>query len=276
MNEVSDNKFRLYCLKALGIISDASTLKEIIETSIFFRPSEKRLTEAIIIKMGLKTVPTLISLVKDVKLHDHSRILASKTLGRIALPQLQTNLNEILEIEIKRAYFYLYCGHTIQKEYPLYDLKLLENALLTGLQSVVSFIIHLLGAAGSLEDCDLLAYSLHSKNAKDQADAVETIEKNCSRRIFTKIQPLIDEWPVEEIFKAYEKFYGSLPSISLSELLTKLENSASLFDKTIASSLKAKLRMPKWRESLREQIKNSDGPLHQYAYELLESSNIPG
>ena len=127
-----------------------------------------------------------------------------------------------------------------------------------------------------MEDCDLLAYSLHSKNAKDQADAVETMEKNCSRRIFTKIQPLIDEWPLEEIFKAYEKFYGSFPSVSLSELLTKLENSASLFDKTIASSLKAKLRMPKWRESLREQIKNSDGPLHQYAYELLESSNIPG
>ncbi len=272
IDEVSDSQFRINCLKALGIISDSSTIKEIIKKSIFFRPAEKRLTETIITKMGLKTVPNLLSFVKDTNLHDHSRILASKILGRIALPQLQANLNEILEIEIKRAYFYLYFGHNIQKEYPLYDLSLLENALLTGLQSIVSFIIHLLGAAGSLEDCDLLVHSLHSKNAKDQADAVETLEKNCDRKIYKRIQPLIDEWPLKEVFSTYEKYYGSFPDLSLRELLNKLDNSASLFDKTIASYLKTKLRMPNWKESLRKQIKTSDGALHQYAYELLEST----
>ena len=275
MSEVSDNKFRLYCLEALGIISDSSLLKKIIQASIFFRPSEKRLTETIIVKMGLKTVPGLISLIKNVKLHDRCRILASKILGRIALPQLQANLKETLEIEIKRAYFYLYFGHTVQKEYPLYDLKLLENALLTGFESAISFIIHLLGVAGSLEDSDLLVHSLRSKNDKIQADAVETLEKNCDRHIFNRIHFLIDDRPLEEKIKAYAKIYGPFSNLSLTELLTELEKSTSLFNRTVASHLKAKFRMPKWRESLREQIKNSDGPLHQYAYELLESSTTP-
>ncbi|MFA5250573.1 MAG: hypothetical protein WC371_04120, partial [Parachlamydiales bacterium] len=270
MGEVSDSRFRLCCLEALGIISDSSTIKEIIKESIFFRPAERRLAETVILKMGLKTVPVLIALIKDLKLHDRCRILAGKILGRIALPQLQANLREIIDLEIRRAYFYLYFGHTIQKEYPLYDLKLLENALLTGFQSIVSFIIHLLGAAGSLEEGDLLVLSLHSKNTKAQADAIETLEKNCDSHIFNRIQPLIDDWPIEEKLKIYEKNYAVSTRLSLTELLNTLENSASLFDRTIASSLKAKFRMPKWRESLREQIKSSDGPLHQYAYELLK------
>lgn len=271
INDTSDNKIRLCCLEALGKIGDSSTVKDIILSSIFFRPNEKRLTETIISDMGLKTVPILISIIKDTSLHDRSRILVGKILGRIALPQLQANLHDIIDKEISRAYFYYYFGNNVQKKYPEHDLHLLKNALLTGYQSAVDFIIYLLGAAGSIEDCDLIVHSLHSKNAKSRSHAIETIEKNCENNIFRKIQPLIDDVPSESKLETYFSLGGSFPELTLSDLLKTLETSASLFDKAIASHLRAKFRMPDWKESLRQQIKTCDGPLHHYAYELLES-----
>ncbi len=271
MSETSDNKIRLCCLEALGKIGDSSTVRNIILASIFFRPNERRLTETIISDMGLKTVPILISIIKDTSLHDRSRILVGKILGRIALPQLQANLYDIIDKEISRAYFYYYFGHNIQKKYPEYDLHLLKNALLTGYQSAVDFIIYLLGAAGSIEDCDVIVHSLHSKNAKARSHAIETIEKNCANKIFRKIQPLIDDVPGESKLETYFSFGGFLPELTLSDLLKTLETSASLFDKAIAAHLRAKFRMPNWKESLRQQIKTCDGPLHHYAYELLET-----
>lgn len=271
INDTSDNKIRLFCLESLGKIADSSTVKDILLASIFFRPNERRLTETIISEMGLKTVPILISIVKDTSLHDRCRVSAAKILGRTALPQLQANLNDVIDKEISRAYFYLYFAHNIEKKYPDYDLSLLKNALLTGYQSAVDFIIYLLGVAGSIEDCDLIVHSLHSKNAKPRSHAIETMEKNCENRIFRKIQPLIEDLPSESKFEYYVNLGGSFPELSLSDLLKTLETSASLFDKTIAAHLKAKFRIGDWKESLRQQIKTCDGPLHHYAYELLES-----
>lgn len=266
-----DNHFRLSLLDALGKIADSTTVQEILLASIHFRPNERRRTEEILVQMGLKIVPLLLALTKNIALPERARILASKILGRLALPQLQANLIDILDIEIERAYFYFYFGHTIQNQYPLYDLEMLQSALLTGYQSVIDFIIHLLGAAGSLEDPDFLVRALHSRNAKIHSHAVESLEKTCDTRIFRLIAPLVDDLPLEEKMAACLNWQGDYPKLTLSELLGKLEYSPSLFDKIVAIRLKAKLQMPNWKHQLREQMKQSDETFHQYAYELLES-----
>ena len=266
-----DNMFRLSLLDALGRIADSTVLKEILLASIHFRPNERRKTEEIIIKMGLKIVPLLIVMTKDIALPERARILAGKILGRLALPQLQANLIDILDIEIERAYFYFYFGHTIQKQYPLHDLEMLQSALLSGYQSVIDFIIHLLGAAGSLEDPELLVRALHSRNAKIHSHAVESLEKTCDTRIFRLIAPLVDDLPLEEKMAACLSWQGDYPKLTLFELLAKLDESPSLFDKVVAIRLKVKLQMPNWRQQLRHQMKQSDETFHQYAYELLES-----
>ena len=221
--------------------------------------------------MGLKIVPLLLALTQDLALPERARILAGKVLGRLALPQLQANLIDILDIEIERAYFYFYFGHTIQAQHPLYDLEMLENALLSGYRSVIDFIIHLLGAAGSLEDPDLLVRALHSLNAKIHSHAIESLERTCNTRIFRMIAPLVDDLPLEEKMAACLKWQGDYPTLTLGELLAKLDKSPSLFDQVVAVRLKAKLQMPNWRIQVREQMKHSSEPLHQYAYELLES-----
>lgn len=271
LEDSRDNLFRLSILEALGKISDSTTTKEVLLASVHLRPNERRKAEEVLIQMGLKIVPLLIRLVKDISLPERARVLAGKILGRLALPQLQTNLLDILDIEIERAYFYFYFGHTIQKQYPLYDLKMLENALLTGYQSVIDFIIHLLGAAGSSEDPELIVRGLHSRNEKTHSHAVESLEKTCDIRIFKLIAPLIDDVPLEDKMAACLKWQGDYPELSLSELLGKLEQSPSLFDKIVAVRLKAQLQMPNWRQELRQQMKHSDENFHQFAYELLET-----
>lgn len=268
-----DNTFRLSILDALGKIADSTTTKDILLASVHFRPNERRRTEEIIIHKGLKIVPLLLNLTKDIALPERARILAGKILGRLALPQLQANLIDILDIEIERAYFYFYFGHTIQKQYPLYDLEMLQSALLTGYQSVIDFIIHLLGAAGSLEDPELLVRALHSRNAKIHSHAVESLEKTCDLRIFRLVAPLVDDLPLEEKMAACLLWQGDYPKLTLSELLGKLEQSPSLFDKIVAVRLKAKLQIPNWRGQLREQMKHADESFYQFAYELLEDKH---
>lgn len=271
LSAARDNAFRLSLIDALGKIADSTTIKEILLASVHFRPNERRRTEEIIVQMGLKIVPLLLTLTKDIALPERARILAGKILGRLALPQLQANLIDILDIEIERAYFYFYFGHTIQNQHPLHDLEMLQSALLTGYQSVIDFIIHLLGAAGSLEDPELLVRALHSRNAKVHSHAVESLEKTCDARIFRLIAPLVDDLPLEEKMAACLSWQGDYPKLTLSELLGKLEQSPSLFDKVVAVRLKAKLQMPNWKQQLREQMKQSDETFHQFAYELLET-----
>ena len=83
--------------------------------------------------------------------------------------------------------------------------------------------------------------------------------------------PVVDDFPLEEKRAACLRWQGDFPKLTLSELLGKLDDSPSLFDKVVAVRLKAKLQMPNWRQELRELMKQSDETFHQYAYELLET-----
>lgn len=265
----SDNEYRLSCLKALGEIVDSSLVKEIIASSVHFRPNERRLTETIIFKMGLRTVPTLLSITKDMTMHDRCRVLAGRILGRLALPQLRANLYDIISIEIERAYFYFYHYHSIPLQYPEHDLKILQDALQTGYHSVMDFIIQLLGIAGSIEDCELLSRSLRSRNLKVKSQVVEAIEKTCDPKIFRLLQPLVADCPLDEKMKAYRK--GGRTPLSLTELLDKLDQSSSLADQIMAATLQCRLNLPSWRDSIRQQMPLNDEIFHHFAYELLES-----
>ena len=99
----SDHELRISCLKALGKIRDSSLVKAIISASIHFRPGERRLTENILCDVGLRTVPSLLAITKDITMHDRCRVLAGRILGRLSLPQLRANLSEIIRVEIERG-----------------------------------------------------------------------------------------------------------------------------------------------------------------------------
>lgn len=269
LGQVSDNEVRLSCLKALEKINDSSLVDDLILASLHFRPNERRLTEEVIFKMGLRTVPALISLTRDTHVADRCRLLAGQILGRLALPQLRAYLSDIIQQEIERAYFYFYHYHTIQEHNPQLDLSILQNVLITGYHSVLDFIIQILGVAGEVEDEELLSRSLKSRNPKIRSQVVETLEKTCEPKIFRLLQPLVDDIPYEEKMRAYVK--SGHRALSLNNLLDKMSESSAQIDQIIAATMKYHLDLPNWRESLRQQMSRQDEIFHHFAYELLES-----
>lgn len=268
LDQTSDNETRLYCLKALEKVDDSSLVDDIISKSLHFRPNERRVTEEVIYKMGLRTVPALLSIIKDRQVPDRCRLLAGQILGRLSLPQLRANLKDIIEQEIERAYLYFYHYHTIQSKNPSIDLTMLADVLITGYHSVLNFIIQILGVAGEIEDQELLSRSIHSRNPKVRSQVVETLEKTCEPEIFRLLQPLVDDIPHEEKINAYLKSSGE--PWSLNALLDKMSESSAQIDQIIAATMKYHLDLPNWRDSLRQQMSKQDEIFHHFAYELLE------
>lgn len=267
LKKEQDSEFRTHCLESLCKIKDIDSIKELIKVATFFRPHEKRFAEKCIYLMGKRAVATLISMLKDEKLPDRSRIMASKILGRLNLKKLQINITSIIKNETKKAYFYFFHSHSIQSRYPLYDLNLLKKALKTGFQSKRDFIIHLVGVSKSIENCDLIVHLINSKHEKAHANAVETLEYRCDSKTFKEILLLIEDIPDQYKMQKIEKKYKE--RLTLLEVLSKLEDSPSLFDKTVSMHFKAKFKMPKWRESLTKQLKTEEEALCHFANELL-------
>lgn len=264
-----DNEVRLACLRALGKMEDSSLVKPIITSSTHFRPNERRMVNEIIVKMGLKTVPALISLTKDSTLNHRCRLQAGRILGQLALPQLRANLAEILKKEIQRAYFYLHHYNTVQKNNPQLDLHILRDALLSSYHSVQDFVIQLLGVAGEVEDSELLARFMRSRNIKMRSQVVETLERTCESPIYRLLQPLLADIPDTE--KSAEYLRGGGQQLTLSELLDILSESPSQLDQIIAAMFKHRLNMPDWRSTLIKQLSSNEEIFHHFAYELLET-----
>lgn len=262
----SDNEFRLSLIEALGKMADTTLVHEILEASVHLRPNERRMIEKIIFDMGLRNVPTLLSIAKDSSLHDRSRLLAGRILGRLALPQLRANLVPIVSNEIDRAFFYFYHYHTIQKSYPEYDLHVLKDTLLARYYSVLDFIIQMLGVAGEIEDSELLFRTLRSHNPKVRSQVIETLERTCEKALFRLIQPLVDELPLEVKFKMH-----STPHLTLEELLENLRTSPSMVDQIAAAAVSSTLQLPGWKKTLKQQMAGKEEIFHHFAYELLES-----
>ncbi len=269
LNRIGDSDVRLSCLKALEKVNDSSLVEDIISASLHFRPNERRMTEKVIIKMGLRTIPALLAITRNTKAPDRSRLLAGKILGRLALPQLRVHLSEIIQQEIERAYFYFYHYHTVDKHNPAIDTSMLKDVLITGYQSVLDFIIQLLGVAGEAEDEELLSRSLRSRNPKVRSQAVEMLEKTCETQIFRLLQPLVDEIPSEEKIRSYEK-RGHSP-LTFTALLDIMSQSSAQIDRIIAAAFRHRLNLPHWREMLRQQMSQEDEVFHNFAYELLDS-----
>lgn len=269
LTTATDTEIRQACLRALSKLGDSSLAKEMIASSVHFRPNERRLTDALIFQMGAPVVPILLAITQDTGMHDRCRSLAGAILGRLSLSTLRNHLYDIVTAEISRAYFYFYHTHTIQKEYPQYDLSLLRDALLSSYHSVMDFIIQLLGVAGESEDRELLARSLRSSNPKVRSHVIETLEKTCETKIFRALYPLIAELPLAEKLRIYEKNHGE--ALNLSELLDRMSQSLIPGDRLIALAVRYRLKMPNWRESIRQQLTTNDEIFQHFARELLET-----
>lgn len=228
----ADPELRRHLLTALGKMADPSLVEELLNQSVHLRPSERRHIEKIIFNMGKELIPNLLEMTKNSALHDRTRVLAGKVLGRLSVLDLRRELFEICQKEISRAQFYFYHFHTIQETYPDHDLHVLKDALLSGYHSVLDFIIQLLGVAGEIEDVELLSISMRSTNPKVRSGVAETLERTCETPLFRLLQPLLDELPLTEKLKTARSGH-----LTLDQFLSYLQNSPLVVDQIAAAAV---------------------------------------
>ncbi|MEZ5314739.1 MAG: hypothetical protein R3E91_00785 [Chlamydiales bacterium] len=264
----NDPNARHFLLKALYTLSNPTILQPLILASKHFRPNELKLTEDIILKIQPLSSNTLLNILCTKSIPDSCRLLAGRILGKIDRKTLQKNLYSIVKFEIDRAYFYFYHAYEIQKQLPEQELSILENALFTNYQSIIDFIIQILGVAGSIEQSQILSMTLRSPNPKIRAQAIESLDKTCENHIFNLLEPLINEQHPEKKIHYYLK-NGGIP-YNLNQLLNTMQNSSSIGDQIVSISLKARLQTPDWRQALRIKLEEGAKVFKNLANELLE------
>ncbi|HXF28414.1 MAG TPA: hypothetical protein VN457_01070, partial [Chlamydiales bacterium] len=252
-------------------IDDTRLLRPMVTATSFLKSHEIRQLEKLIVHtMGSKCIPELIELVKDVEPADRARLTAGKMLAQLELAKLQKELPEVIQKELERARFYFYSAHTLPKTYLGHDLTILKEGLLSNFQSVIDFIIHLLGASYWIEDAPLIVHSLHSKNMKIHSSAVETLEIACERSIFKLLYPLIGDLPLREKLKYCQKFQPTVLEVPevLEEMETRGNEAKNPLDLIIALAWKHALRLPS-KTATASHFKEVEKPfLHQFVEEI--------
>jgi len=208
-----DAEVRMSALRAIEAIGESDLAEPLVKASSHFRPAERRAVERILCGMGARVVPTLIALVRDRTLHDRCRLLAGRAAGRLALPQLQLHLEDLVTDESERAFLLFYHQATIQERYPHRDLRLAVDRLLGDYHQVIDFVVQMVGLCASLDKVELLSHSLRSHNEKIHSQAVEMLADSCDRSLFRKLEPLIDDRPLGDKLAHYLEGGGQIYSL---------------------------------------------------------------
>lgn len=269
LNTSTDHELRMTYLKILKRTSSLSTIEAIVQASVNFRPNERRFTEQLLFEMGNGAIEQLLDITKDTQKGNRARVIAGRALGRISLTELRSHLTEIISVETERAFFYFYHSHIIPTSHDDHDLLMLKESLLSSYHAELDFIVQLLGVAGELEDCELLARLIRSEHPKLRAQVIETLEKSCDITLFRMIEPLINELPTEEKLQQYVRL--GYPVCTLFELLNKLSHSPLQLDQVIAAAFMHRLKVPQWEESLKRQMEKKEPLFNHFAVELLEA-----
>lgn len=186
---------RLLILDIAERTGDPSAIRTLLFGAEHFSAAESRRLEEVIRSMGLKAIPGVIHVLRDPAAPYHSRSIALRALSRLAMAQLLMVSDELIDAELGRAeqavgaHRALAAHREGQSSVGCIVLtRYYRDAAAQGLE----FVLELLSLSGRLPDFDLIRASLSFANARDRANAVETIQQSCSRDLFERIARLID------------------------------------------------------------------------------------
>jgi hypothetical protein len=181
----------------LGIIErvgDTKALGEVLWAAEHFSAADNRQLEAMIAGLGLKTIPTVIHVLRHTSAPRHTRSVAARALSRLAMPQLLLIAGEIVDTELNRARDYVVAFRSLAAGGDGGDgLAVLTRFYHDGAIESLELALELLSLVGQLPDFDLIRASLSATNTKDRANAIETIQQSCPRSLFDRILFLVEQ-----------------------------------------------------------------------------------
>ena len=246
--DIDDYLTRQYCLDAIEKCADHLAIIPLIKGSQSLRPCERKRIESIGSIHGKKLSADLIKLVQDSECQENCRLLAAKILAKADRKSLQNIVEKLVPDELLQAYDHFFHASTIQSQFPDQDLTLLKSACMTRFHVIIDFMVQLVGIANEIEESEVLAMSLWSRNKKIRAHALETLEKTASLRLSQLLIPLICEDEETKIYRFLKM--GGTP-LGIKELLDRMCTSISSTDRLIARGLMKKLDLQEREENQR-------------------------
>jgi hypothetical protein len=262
-----DSLFRLDCLQALSKTFSSTYTIDLLLACEHILPKERRFVEKILFNQGRKAVPHLLSFTIKPSYSPQLRLISCRVLGRLAPHLVRQHLHEIISKEVEKGLFYYYHFHTLEDSSLKENLNLLKSTLLSGFHNTIDFLIQLLGITGSVEDSEVLLRSLKSVYSKVHSQAIETLEKSCDPKIFQLLEILLDLHPNLEKLKSITS--QELTSQGTFEILQVLSSSPLVVDRVTAATITSSLKLPQWKESLKNNMIESEEVYYQFGYEIL-------
>ena len=183
---------RMVGLEALARIADASCVAPLLLECGDFTPRERREAERVLLRIGLKSVPGVVSALRDPHYPYRGRALAARALGRLALPQLTALSDALIQTEVDRAYRFRHFHRLLSAEAASTPGTIVLARVYGDLQHrIIDFILEILTIGGRLPDFEMLSAGLRSPNPKERGNAIETIEQGVPRALFRELLPLL-------------------------------------------------------------------------------------
>lgn len=207
----SESTQRELALHALAKIGDSDSIIPVLKLSSKFNSFERRLAGEMIEKIGFRAVPTLVAIVRDVEQPYRARSIAARTLGRVAFPQMESLLPEVVGVEFHRAYQFLYLSARLKDQSLAWDhgrgVTVLRQFYQDMHSTILEFILEMLTIGGRLPEYELISSSLRSKNPKVRGNAIETLEQAVDHRVFRHLLPLVDSRDIEAKIRFFKRNY---------------------------------------------------------------------
>ncbi len=216
---------RLTAMDALARIGDPQSINPLLSQAGTFTALERRKAEAVVESVGLQGVPMAVSVLRSRKVPFRGRAIAAHSLGKLAFAQYDDIYGDLILPELDLAYRSLYRHEILAamgRDSP--GIEVLCQLFLSGRMRVVEFVLELLSIAGRLPDFELISASLRSANAKEQGNAIETIEQGVSQEMFRLLLPLIDTRSLEDRIRFYIDNFDA-PEVTVEEILSDALNS---------------------------------------------------
>ncbi|OQY29738.1 MAG: hypothetical protein B6244_02815 [Candidatus Cloacimonetes bacterium 4572_55] len=231
---VSGEEDRIVAGKALEKIQDSSCIVPLLDMSDTFSPYQRRITEKLILSIGLKSVPTMVKIYRSSQYSTYARSLAGRALSKLSFPQFDTFFSEIIHRAIRGAYYLLYSYQVLKNEKNTPGLFVLSGLLMDIHIRILEFCLELFTIGGRMPDFELMSSSLRSNNPKIRANAIEAVEQGISQDMFKILLPLVDSRSLDEKVSFYRQNFD-VKDVRPENVVHMFINSKFSLDSTIAA-----------------------------------------
>ena len=187
-----DRDERRQVIALLGKIGDTEAIQDILVAAGGLPARERRAVAAMLVGLGETAIPHVSSVLRNDRRDYRTRSIAAHALADLSYAQFASQVGVLVEKELSRARSLRAGVERLNAERPKTSaISVLAQAQKERVARAVDFALELLALNGKLPNFDLLIASLHSTNAKVQANAFEAIESSVDYKTYRAIDALL-------------------------------------------------------------------------------------